>query len=449
MTKDLTVGNPSKTLWVYSVPLILSSIFQQLYTMADSIIAGKYAGRNALAAVGASFPITMMFIALATGVNIGCSVVISQLFGSKKNNDVKLAINTSLISVFVLSIFMTIFGLLFCIPILSQLNTPAEIFDDSALYLNIYVLGIIFLFMYNTCTGVFAALGDSKTPLYLLILSSVVNVILDLIFVINFHWGVAGVAWATFIAQGGAAIIAFALLMKRTKEIETTIKVKKFSFNMLKRISVMAVPSACQKSFVSIGNLMIQSLINGFGEVTIAGVAAAMKLSTFMVNNIITLGTGISAYTAQNYGAGKMDRVQQGVKAGLTLMIGFVLFSTFACFVFSPQLVGLFIDSGGDDVVAVGVEFLRVLSPFYIFTGIKIVCDAVLRGTSTMVQFMVTTFADLILRVGFSFLLVERFGQKGIWFSWPIGWIMGAMLSLAFYKSGVWKHESKKEEKKV
>ncbi|MDD3571235.1 MAG: MATE family efflux transporter [Lachnospiraceae bacterium] len=439
MVKDLTVGTPSKTLWMYTVPLVLSTIFQQLYTMADSMIAGKYAGKAALAAVGASYPITMIFIALAAGTNIGCSVVISQLFGSKKMEGMKTAAYTSIVSTFALSVFMTVLGAFFCSGMIKMLNTPQDIFYESSLYLRIYIFGVVFLFMYNTCNGIFTALGDSKTPLYFLIMSSVFNVVLDLVFVIKFKWGVAGVAWATFIAQGVAGVMAFFVLINRLKKIETKGKVSFFSIGMLKRISVMAVPSACQKSFVSVGNLMIQTLVNSFGSDVIAGFSAGMRINTFVVTNIITLGNGLSGYVAQNYGACKVDRVKEGVKAGYIMMSVFALVSTLILMLFPGQLMGLFVDpTEGLAVIDVGAKFLRVVAPFFVVACLKICCDSVLRGTSCAVPFMVTTFADLILRVGLSFILVDSFGEMGIWYSWPIGWAIGAVLSFIFYKSGIW-----------
>ncbi|MEA5082982.1 MAG: MATE family efflux transporter [Lachnospiraceae bacterium] len=439
MVKDLTVGKPSKTLWLYTVPLVLSTIFQQLYTMADSMIAGKFAGKEALAAVGASYPITMIFIALAAGTNIGCSVIISQLFGSKKMESMKTAAYTSIVSTFALSVFMTVLGTIFCNGMIRMLNTPQDIFNESSLYLRIYIFGVVFLFIYNTCTGIFTALGDSKTPLYFLIMSSVFNVVLDLVFVIKFNWGVAGVAWATFIAQGVAGVLAFFVLVSRLKKIETQGKVNFFSKDMLKRISVMAVPSACQKSFVSVGNLMIQTLVNSFGSDVIAGFSAGMRINTFVVTNIITLGNGLSGYVAQNYGACKVDRVKEGVKAGYIMIAAFGLISTAILMAFSRQLMGLFVDpTEGKEVIEAGAKFLRVVAPFFVVTGLKICCDAVLRATSCAVPFMITTFADLILRVGLSFILVGSFGEMGIWYSWPIGWAIGAALSFMFYKSGVW-----------
>ena len=232
MITDLTEGKPSKILWSFSIPMLLSVVFQQLYNIVDSIVAGKFVGAQALAAVGASYPITMIFMAIATGANVGAAVIISQLFGAKNFEKLKTSIFTSIISMTVLAAILTIFGIVFCSGMLKMLSTPDNIFSDSMTYLNIYIGGLIFLFLYNICTGVFTAMGDSKTPLYFLIMSSVGNIILDLVFVIVFNMGVAGVGWATFIAQGISSMLAFAVLLKRVHGIKSG-TYKKFSIRML------------------------------------------------------------------------------------------------------------------------------------------------------------------------------------------------------------------------
>ena len=226
LTTDLTEGKPSRKLFWFSLPLLLSVAFQQLYQMADSMIVGRFAltpeaGELALAAVGASYPITQRFVAVATGVNIGTSVLVSQLFGAKRYLRMKTAISTALITTAAIALLLTLVGTLGTHGIMSALQTPANIFADGALYLRVYVFGLLFLFLYNVCTGIFNAMGDSRTPLILLIISSVSNVILDLIFVAVFHWDVAGVAWATFIAQGASGVLAFLLLLRRVRSFDT------------------------------------------------------------------------------------------------------------------------------------------------------------------------------------------------------------------------------------
>lgn len=433
-------------LWQFSMPMFISVIFQQFYNIADSIVAGKFAGEDALAAVGASYPITMIFMAVAIGSNIGCSVIISQLFGAKRFQEMKTAIYTTLISCLVLSLFLMSFGLVFCRPMMNLIQTPANIFQDAALYLRIYIGGFLFLYLYNVCTGIFNSLGDSKTPLYFLIGSSVGNIILDLLFVIVFGWGVAGVAWATFLAQGVACLLAMATIKKRIAQVKTGAGAALFSWGMLKKVSMVAVPSILQQSFISVGNLLIQGLVNGFGSSVIAGYSAAVKLNTFTITSFTTLANGLSSFTAQNIGAGEKERVKSGFKAGWSMAVLAAVPFTLAFFFFGEPLIRIFMEQPKGQAMDTGIEFLHIVSPFYIVVATKLMADGVLRGAGAMKEFMAATFADLILRVVISFVLAGPYGAAGIWMSWPIGWSIAAMLSLFFYLTGKWKKFSNTDE---
>ncbi|MBO5896427.1 MAG: MATE family efflux transporter, partial [Clostridia bacterium] len=284
MAQDLTVGKTNKVLLKFTLPLFISVIFQQMYSIADSLIAGRFAGEDALAAVGASYPITNIFNAVAIGCNIGCSVVISQYFGAKNYKRVKTAASTALISCVVLGVVMTIVGVLLTPTLLRAIDTPKNIFSDSSQYLAIYTGGFVFLFVYNIANGVFTSLGDSRTSLYFLIFSSVTNVVLDYIAVVWLDMGVSGVAWATFVAQGIAGVLSTLTLIKYLKRLETDGKVKLFSFGILRKMARISIPSVLQQSFVSVGNVFIQKLINGFGSSVVAGYSAAIKLNTFTIN---------------------------------------------------------------------------------------------------------------------------------------------------------------------
>lgn len=438
MVKDLTVGKPDEVLWKFSIPMFVSVIFQQLYNIADSVIAGKFAGEDALAAVGASYPITMIFMAIAVGSNIGCSVVISQLFGAKRYEKMKTAIYTTLISSAVLSILLTVCGLLGTDSLMRMIRTPENIFADGALYLEIYIGGFLFLFLYNICTGIFQSLGDSKTPLYFLIGSSIGNIVLDIWFVAGFHWGVAGVAWATFLAQGAACILAFLTLMRRLKTIKTERRAACFSLEMLGRVSRVAVPSILQQSFISVGNIFIQSLINSYGSSVIAGYSAAVKLNTFTITSFTTLANGLSSFTAQNIGAGKTERVRAGLKAGIRLAMAVAVPFFLAFFFFGENMILMFMSEGGSLAMSTGVEFLRIVSPFYFVISLKLMADGVLRGAGDMGRFMVATLGDLVLRVILAYVLSYQLGTMGIWISWPIGWTVAMVLSVGFYKMGKW-----------
>lgn len=429
---DLTVGKPSAVLWKFTLPMFISVIFQQMYSIFDSAIAGKFAGEDALAAVGASYPITMIFMAVAMGCNVGCCVVISQYFGAKDYGRVKTAAFTTIISSTVLSVILTLLGILFSGRLMELINTPSNVFEEGTLYLKIYIAGLVFLFLYNVCTGIYTSLGDTKTPLYFLIGSSVGNIILDYIFVAAFKWGVAGVAWATFIAQGVACILALINLKRKIVQIKTDKKPALFSAKMLRRVTLYAVPSILQQSFVSVGNIFVQYLVNGFGSSCIAGYSAAIKLNTFAITGFSTLSNGLSSYVAQNYGAGKLERIKQGYKAGI-IMSCIVAIPFIICYFFLPEtMLGFFLDDGGARAAETGIEFLHIASPFYIFVGIKIMSDGTLRGKGNMLGFMITTFSDLILRVILAFILSVPYGSTGIWLSWPVGWLVSTILSVLF-----------------
>lgn len=441
MNKDLTVGKPSIVLWKFCLPLFGSIIFQQLYNIADSFVAGKFVGEDALAAVGNSYEITLIFIAFGFGCNIGCSVIVSRLFGAKQYKDLKTAVYTTLIASSVLCAVLMIAGLLLGKPLLHLIHTPANVFADSWLYLKIYIWGLPFVLFYNVATGIFSALGDSRTPFIFLACSSTANIFMDILFVTAFDMGVAGVAWATFICQGISCILAVMFVFKRFAGIKTEGKIPVFSWLLLKDISVIAVPSILQQSFISVGNIIIQGIINGFGSGVMAGYAASVKLNNLVITSLTTLGNGISNFTAQNLGAEKPERVKEGFRAGVKLVwiicVPLVLLYLFA----GKYLVYVFLDTPSEAALSTGITFLRILSPFYFVVSLKLVSDGVLRGAGMMKKFMIATFTDLILRVVLAKALSIPFASTGIWLAWPIGWIIATVMSVIFYISGSWENK--------
>ena len=445
MNKDLTVGRPETVLWKFCLPLFGSIIFQQLYNLADSFVAGKFVGENALAAVGNSYEITLIFIAFAFGCNIGCSVVVSQLFGAKKLSELKTAVYTTLIASGAVCLVLMVFGTAFCTDLLELIHTPQDILADSKLYLDIYIWGLPFVFYYNVATGIFSALGDSKTPFYFLAASSLSNIAVDILFVTAFKMGVAGVAWATFLCQGVSCVLAVIVVFRRFRTIETAEKPKLFSVPLLKKIAIVAIPSILQQSFISVGNIIIQSVINTFGASVIAGYSASVKLNNLVITSFTTLGNGISNYTAQNVGADKPLRVCQGFRAGLKLVWMLCLPLTVLYFLAGQYLLYLFLDNPTGTAMQVGIQFLRILSPFYFVVSAKLVSDGILRGAGQMKPFMIGTFTDLILRVVLAKVLSIPFGPLGIWCAWPIGWSISAVLSVYFYEKGPWKKAEAEE----
>ena len=440
MNQDLTVGKPGTVLWKFCLPMFGSIIFQQLYNIADSLVAGKFVGEEALAAVGNGYEVTLLFIAVAFGCNIGCSVVTARKFGAKQYGEMKTAVHTALIASGVLCAGLMVIGLGCLDGLLTLIHTPENVFADSRSYLEIYILSLPFVFYYNVATGIFSALGDSRTPFVFLVISSLSNIGADILFVTAFDMGVPGVAWATLICQGVSCILAMVVVFRRLAAMETG-KAALFSWKLLGQIAVVAVPSMLQQSFISVGNMILQGIINGFGSGVMAGYSAAIKLNTFAVTCFSTLSNGLSSFTAQNMGAGKKERMQEGYKAGILLAviicIPFVLFYFFG----SRTAMGLFMDANeSQEAINTGIMFLKTASPFYLVMGIKVMSDGLLRGASAMVYFMTGTFMDLILRVILAYIFAKGlgFGSTGIWMAWPFGWTISMFFSAGFCKMKPW-----------
>lgn len=438
MTRDLTEGKPEGLLWRFCLPLFGSILFQQLYNIADSLVAGKFLGEGALAAVGNSYEITLIFLAFATGCNIGCSVLVSKLFGAKRLGDMKTGVFTVMLFSVALCGAMMLVGLTLGNTFLRLIDTPQDIFADSAEYLRIYVLGLPFLFFYNLSTGIFTALGDSRTPFIFLAISSTANIGMDILFVTLIPWGVAGVAWATFICQGVSCVAAVAVVFVRFFRIRTDEPVRAFSGTLFRQFLVIALPSVLQQSFVSVGNIFIQKVVNRFGTAVIAGYSASIKLNNLAVNCFFTIGNGLSNYSAQNFGAGKLTRIREGCRAGLKIILSIALPVTALYLIFPHALVGFFMREPSETALSVGSLFLRIVAPFYAVIAAKLIFDGILRGTGHMTLFMIDTFTDLIIRVLFAFLLSVPFASTGIWFAWPIGWGISTVLSFVFYRRGEW-----------
>ncbi len=447
MNQDLTVGRPQEVLWRFCLPLFGSMIFQQLYNIADSLVAGKFIGETALASVGNSYEVTLIFLAFAFGCNIGCSVIVSQLFGAREYAQLKTAVSTACIASAVLCGALMAGGMVGCEALLRLIRTPAEAFADSKVYLDIYIWSLPFVFFYNIATGVFSALGDSRTPFLFLAASSTANIAVDILFVAAFHMGVAGVAWATFLCQGVSCLLAVTVVLRRLRGIGTVERPALLSLPLLGRLAAIAVPSVLQQSFISVGNIIIQGAINSFGTGVMAGYSAAVKLNNLVITSFTTLGNGISNYTAQNIGAGKLGRVKGGFRAGLKLVWALSVPLILLYCLAGRYLLYLFLDAPTQTALQTGTVFLRVLAPFYLVVSAKLVADGVLRGSGLMERFMVTTLVDLFLRVALALALCRTaLGATGIWCAWPGGWTVAAALSLLFYHTGPWREAPEQPE---
>ena len=435
MNQDLTVGKPGAVLRRFCLPLFASVIFQQLYNIADSWVAGRFIGQNALAAVGNSYEITLIFIAFAFGCNMGCSVTVSGFFGAKDYNRMKSAVYTAMLATGIVCACMMVSGLVFSDSLLQWIKTPEEVLAGSKQYLDIYLWGLPFLFFYNLSTGIFSALGDSRTPFVFLVISSLSNIVLDILFVTAFQMGVSGVAWATFLCQGVSCVLAVITVLKRLRKFKSVGSAKWFDWMILKKFVSIAIPSTLQQSFISVGNIIIQSIINGFGTEVMAGYSGAIKLNNLVITSFTTLGNGMSNYTAQNLGAGKLDRIEDGFKAGLRLVWILCLPFAIAYFFFGRNLMEFFLKEPTQAALSSGFAFLRIVSPFYFVVAAKLVTDGILRGSGRMGQFMTATFTDLILRVILAFAFSgTALKSIGIWCAWPVGWTVATVMSLCYYR---------------
>lgn len=435
----LVQKKPLSALLIFALPIIIGNLFQQTYTMADSAVVGRFVGEQALAAVGASYSLTNIFICIAIGGGIGASIIVSRYFGAKKYAQMKLAVFTSFISFLLISILLGGAGLLFSKDIMILLNTPADILDMSVEYLNIYFLGLPFLFMYNVLSSMFNALGKSKIPLYFLIFSSIFNIALDIVMVTQFQMGVAGVAWATLIAQGISVILSFLVFMKELKNLKCG-HTKLFDKAELFAMAKIALPSILQQSTVSIGMMLVQSVVNGFGSQALAGFSAAMRIEAICVVPMAGIGNAVSSYTAQNIGAHKQDRVIEGyhIANKMVFVCAVVIFLILECFYY--PLISLFLGPDGTaTAISTGQDYLTFMGWFFCLIGFKMSVDGLLRGAGDMKMFTIANLVNLFIRVFLSITLTPKFGIAMIWYAVPIGWLANWIISFLQYRTGKWK----------
>jgi len=429
---------PFNALMIFSLPIIIGNLFQQTYTMADSAIAGRFVGERALAAIGASNSLTNIFICIAIGGGIGASVMISQYFGAKNFTRMKTAIYTALAAFLIISILLGAVGLLFSRSIMIVLNTPDDTLDMAVVYLNIYFIGLPFLFMYNVLSSIFNALGKSRIPLAFLIFSSSFNILLDWVSVTTFQMGIAGVAWATLIAQGISALLSLAVLKAQLKKIDGGNE-QAFSKKELLLMSRIALPSILQQSTVSIGMMLVQSVVNGFGSETLAGFSAAMRIESMCIVPMAGIGNALSSYTAQNIGAGRKERVVQGYHAAIGMIIGCAVIICAVLESFHGPIIELFLGKSGTmDALQTGNSYLLFMGWFFCLFGFKMAVDSLLRGAGDMKMFTVANLLNLTIRVVLAMTLAPRFGIAFVWYAVPIGWFANWSVSFARYRTGKW-----------
>lgn len=435
MNNDLTKGTPSGLIWRFCLPLFFSALVQQLYVLVDSLVAGRYIGETALAAVGNAYQVTLIYQALAFGVVMGVSVVVSRRFGAGNRKDVLSVISTALIAAVSLCLLLSLLGLACKNTILRLMRTPEELFLPSGQYLALYTAGLLPMFLYQIALGVFAAMGDAKTPAIFLSASSLANIILDLLLVVCVRLGVSGIAWATLICQAGSALLALILLGKRLRAYrceDDSTKPQRFSFTLLCEMLHIAMPVTLQQLIISTGNVLIQANVNSFGAGVSAGYAASIKLNNMAISGLMAFDKGTATFSAQNSGANKPERLRSGRNAAILLSVCFGVAISAVFLLCQTQLLSLFLRSGSAEATLAGGQFFRIVMPFYIVVAVKIACDGALRGLGAMRELLIGTFVDLSLRVGCGFLFASLWGSVGIWAAWPVGWVTGTVLSMVF-----------------
>lgn len=441
MMKDMTKGNEAKLIFYFALPMLVGNIFQQLYNTVDSIIVGKFLGKEALAAVGTSFPIIFLLVSLIMGITMGATILISQYFGAKDMKNVKKTIDTAYITLFIASIILTIIGLMIGGPVLKLMKVPPEIFQQSKEYLDITFIGLIGMFGYNSMSAILRGLGDSKTPVYFLIVSSIINIVLDLLFILQFNMGVGGAAWATIISQGISFVWSVIYLNKNHTVFKINVKAMKFDKEIFYKSVKLGLPGGIQQMVFSLGMMTMQGLINSFGGVTMAAFAAASKIDSFASMPIMNFGAAISTFVGQNIGANKPERVKKGLTTTLIMSTVLSIAISIVLILLGTPLVKLF--TNDSSVVAEGLNYLYRVTPFYFVIGAMFIINGVVRGAGEAIFPMIASILSLwLVRLPVAYLLSSSLGSNGIWWAIPIAWTFGFIITFLYFKSGKWKNKA-------
>jgi putative MATE family efflux protein len=441
--KDLTVGKEGKIIFLFAMPMLLGQLFQQFYSIVDSAIVGKFLGKEALAAVGASFPIIFTMIALMIGIASGGMVVISQYFGAKDMTKVKKATETIYIFMFGSSVVLTILGLLLVDPIFRITKLPVELMPMAKTYINIYISGIILFFGYNGTAAILRGMGDSKTPLYFLIASTIMNIILVFLFVLVFKWGVAGAAYATIISQGAACITSMLYLHRTHEIINFNFRQWTFDREIFKACFRIGLPTGLQQTFVALGMMALFSIVNTFGTNVVAAFSAAGRIDSIAIVPAMIFAQALSSFVGQNIGAGKVDRVRRGLIATMLMSWASSILISAVLIIFRSHIMHIFTNESETEVIRIGGEYLTIVTSFYLVFATMFTFSGVMRGAGdTIIPMFITLFALWIIRIPMAYFLSARMGEKGIWWAVPIGWTVGMILSFLYYRTGRWKRKA-------
>lgn len=436
--KDLTEGNEGKLIFQFAAPMLLGSLFQQLFSVVDSIVVGNYIGKEALAAVGASFPIIFVMVSMIIGIVMGTTVVIAQYFGAKDLVKVRRAIDTMYVYSTVAGIIATIAGILLAEPILRLLGLPEEIMPMAVLYLKVYMSGMIIFFGFNGTSAVLRGLGDSKTPLYFLIIATVANMILVVLFVGYFNWGVAGAAGATLLANAIAFGLAIYWLNKTHKVIRIQIGGLHFDREVFRQSIRIGLPTGIQQTLVALGAMALMGIVNTFGTNVIAGYSVASRLDMLATVPAMSFSQALSTFVGQNIGANKMERIRSGLVSTIKMSGIVTIVTTAVIILFGHFIMDLF--TNDRDVIRIGDQYLTIVSLFYFLFNMMFIYTGLMRGAGdTLIPMFFSLLSLWIIRIPLAYFLAGRIGVQGVWWSIPAGWLVGMVLAFFYYRTGRWK----------
>ncbi|MDO4663034.1 MAG: MATE family efflux transporter [Tissierellia bacterium] len=426
----MTYGNETKSIVKFAIPLALGNVFQQVYNLCDTLIVGRFVGKNALAAVGSTYTLMIFITSIIIGLCIGSSVVFSRFYGAKDYNNLQRSFFISFIIIAILSIILNSISLIFVEPILRLIQIPNEIMNLSLSYTFTVFFGIFFIFLYNYYSAVFRSMGNSTTPLIFLAISTIINIILDLVFIINFKMGVFGAALATVIAQVFSGVGLAISCHKSLKETKIKKENMVFDRKIRKLILNFSLLSSIQQSVMNLGILMIQGLVNSFGVTIMAGFACAVKIDTIAYVPVQDFGNAFSTFIAQNLGARKFDRISKGSKSSFKIVSLVCIPISILVYIFAPELMQLFLSENSREVINVGVQYLRIEGTFYVLIGYLFLFYGMFRGWGKPFMSIVLTIASLGTRVALSYILAPNpsFGVVAIWWSIPIGWLLADII---------------------
>lgn len=441
--KDLTKGNEAKVLILFSLPMLLGNLLQQLYNVVDTIVVGKYVSEKALSAVGQAFPIVVVFLSLIMGFSLASNILIAQFLGAKKIENVQKTVQTTVLTIFCFGVLMSIAGFFLTPYILHIMRVPADVLEIAKQYVRITFAGVIFLFIYNGFTAMLRGLGDSKSPLYVLAISTVLNIILDLVFVIFFDMGVRGVAYATVIAQAVSALLLVLIACKEHEILRFNVFHLQFDVKIFIKTLRLGLPSGIQQSLVGAGFMTLTSLVNNFGSVSSASFVAASKLDAFATMPSFNIGLALASFVGQNMGAVKMERVKRGLHSALAIGVSITAIFTVLVMIFAKPVMMLFLSS--EVYLAGGMLYIYLVAPSYIIQAFMFIVNGVIRGAGDTFFAMIATLLTMwVFRIPIAIFLSSFLGVKGVYLSIGIGFSIGAIISFSYYLSGKWAKKAKK-----